>query len=252
MKWAMRDSHSPIRRRALGLALILPLALAACGGGNDSADQNVDANGVDPALASALHDQIMVDPQLSQQSNGDSVRPPGQPYSAGVPADGVAAGGVVKDGELMHAPAPVAADKNCTTCKAGHEAVTLGGLAARQKDGRTSGCAADLQYSAAWAQRLPADLPLYPQARVVEAAGTEGGKCALRVVSFSAPVTVQGMLDWYYTKAVRGGYTSEHQVDGDQHILGGTRDRDGGAYVIYMNARPDGGTDIDLVANNGV
>lgn len=245
----MRAASSLLRRP--GLALLLPLALAACGGAEPS-DDTADANGVDPALASALHDQIMVDPQLSQQANGDAVRPPGQPYSAGVPADGVAAGGAAKDEQLMRAPEPVAATKDCTACAAGREAATLGGLAARQKDGRTKGCASSLQYSASWAQRLPADLPLYPQARVTEAAGTEGGSCALRVVSFSAPVTMQGMLDWYYTKASKAGYTSEHQVDGNQHILGGTRDRDGGAYVIYMTSRPDGGTDLDIVANNGV
>jgi hypothetical protein len=62
---------------------------------------------------------------------------------------------------------------------------------------------------------------------------------------------MQTMLDWYYTKAVRAGYTSEHQVEGQEHILGGTRDRDDGAYVLFMTARSDGGTDVDLVANNG-
>jgi hypothetical protein len=246
----MRERFLMIRRTGL-FSLLLLLALTACGGAPDN-DESADANGVDPELASALQGQIMVDPQLAQQSNGDSVRPPGQPYSAGVPGEGVAAGGGLKDGELMRAPAPVAADKNCGACTAARESVTLGGLAERQKQGGISGCASNLQYSAGWAQRLPADLPLYPQARVSEAAGTEGGKCALRVVSFSAPVTVQGMLDWYYTKAVRAGYTSEHQVDGEQHILGGTRDRDGGAYVLYVTPRPDGGSDIDLVANNGV
>lgn len=240
-------------RRSGLLALALPLALAACGGPADNGDDSADANGVDPALASALQGQIMVDPQLSQQSNNDAVRPPGQPYSAGVPADGVAAyGDGIKPGDMLHAPAPVPADKSCAACAASRNTVTLGALAAQQKDGRTAGCAADIQYSASWAQRLPADLPLYPQARVTEAAGTDGGKCALRVVSFSAPVTVQGMIDWYYTKAIRGGYTAEHQVDGDEHILGGTRDRDGGAYVLYVTPRPDGGSDIDFVANNGV
>ena len=95
-------------------------------------------------------------------------------------------------------------------------------------------------------------MPLYPHARVSEAAGTDGGKCALRVVSFSAPVAMQGMLDWYYTKAVKGGYSAEHQLDGEMHILGGTRDRDQSAYVLFMTPREDGGTDIDLVANKGV
>jgi hypothetical protein len=243
-----------VRRLGFYLLVILPLALAACSGGSgNDGDDAASANGVDPALASALQDQIMVDPALGQQANGDSVRPPGQPYSGGVPADTVAANGdAANNGELMRAPAPTTADKNCQSCEAGREAVTLGGLAAAQKDGKTSGCAANVQYGAGWAQRLPADLPLYPQARVTEAAGTDGGQCQLRVVSFSAAQPLQVMIDWYYTKAVRAGYTAEHQVDGEQHILGGTRERDGGAYVIYLTARPDGGTDIDLVANNGV
>ena len=237
--------------RRLGLmSVFLPLALAACGSSSDNADDMADANGVDPALASALHDQIMVDPQLGQQANGDSVRPPGQPNSGGVPADGVAAAPGLNE-QLLKAPAPVAAEKGCAQCEAARESVTLGGLAERQQFARKGQCG-NVQYSASWAQRLPADIPLYPQARVTEAAGTEGGQCALRVVSFSAPVTVQGMLDWYYTRATRAGYTSEHQVDGDQHILGGTRDRDGGAYVVYISPRSDGGSDIDLVANNGV
>lgn len=234
--------------------ILLPLALLACSGAPDENADAGSANGVDPALAAALQDQIMVDPALGQQANGDSVRPPTQPYSGAVPADGVAANSDVlaADGELMRAPAPVQADANCKQCAAAREAVTLGGLAERQADGKTSGCAAQLQYSAGWANRLPADLPLYPHARVTEAAGASGGQCALRVVSFSAPVSLQGMLDWYYTKATKAGYTSEHQVDGEQHILGGTRDRDDGAYVLFMTSRADGGTDIDLVANNGI
>ncbi len=69
---------------------------------------------------------------------------------------------------------------------------------------------------------------------MTEAAGSTAGKCQLRVVSSSSPQPMQAMLDWYYTKAIRGGYTSEHQVDGQEHILGGTRDKDGGAYVLFL------------------
>jgi hypothetical protein len=242
-----------VRRLGFYLLVVLPLALAACSGGSDEEAAANGANGVDPALASALQDQIMVDPGLGQQANGDSVRPPGQPYSGGVPADGVAANtDQINTADLMKAPAPTTADANCSECKASGDSLTLGGLAAAQKDGRTSGCAANIQYGAGWAQRLPADIPLFPQARVTEAAGADGGQCQLRVVSFSSPQPLALMVDWYYTKVVRAGYTAEHQLDGQQHILGGTRDRDGGAYVIYLTARPDGGTDIDLVANNGV
>ncbi|MCW3836425.1 hypothetical protein ACFQ1E_10635 [Sphingomonas canadensis] len=239
-----------IRQLGFILFVFLPLALAGCA--RDPIDSAGEGNGVDPAVASALQDQIMVDPALGQQANGDAVRPPGQPYSAGVPADGVAAGGGGNDGDLMRAPDPVQSAGGCQQCSSARDAATLGGLAERQKAGGMGGCAASIEYSATWAQRLPADIPLYPQARVTEAAGSNNGKCALRAVSFSSPAPMQTMLDWYYTKAVRAGYTAEHQADGNEHVLGGTRDRDGGAYVLFMTPRQDGGTDIDLVANNGV
>ena len=55
------------------------IALAACGSGGDNLaaiDNELIANGTDPALTSALEDQIMVDPNLVQQASPNSVRPP--------------------------------------------------------------------------------------------------------------------------------------------------------------------------------
>lgn len=242
--------------RTIGFILFvfLPLALAGCSGTDTANNMLSDAelgNAADPALTGALQDQIMVDPQLGRQANGDAIRPPDQPYSGGVPSDAVAANGEKIDtAGLLKTPAPVSG-KECPQCVAARESVTLAGIAARQKNARTRGCAGSLKYSASWAQRLPADLPLYPQARVTEAAGAEGN-CALRVVSFSAAQPMQTLLDWHYTRAVRAGYSAEHQLDGAQHILGGTRGRDDGAYVLFLTPRKDGGTDVDLVANNGV
>ena len=243
--------------RTIGFILFvfLPLALAGCGGPGNANNMMSDAelgNVADPAVTAALQDPIMVDPQLGRQANGDAIRPPSQPYSGGVPDDAVATNGAKVDtAGLIKAPAPTTG-KDCPQCKAARDSVTLGGIAARQSNARIKGCAGALKYSASWAQRLPADLPLYPQARVTEAAGAQGGKCALRVVSFSAAQPMDTLLDWYYTRATRAGYSSEHQVDGAQHILGGTRGRDDGAYVLFLTARKDGGTDVDLVANNGI
>ncbi len=243
--------------RTIGFILFvfLPLALAGCGGADSTNNIMSDAelgNAADPAVTAALQDPIMVDPQLAGQANGDAIRPPSQPYSGGVPDDAVATNGTKIDTNgLLKAPAPVTG-KDCPQCKAARESVTLGGIAARQPNARIKGCAGALRYSASWAQRLPADLPLYPQARVIEAAGAQGGNCALRVVSFSAAQPMEALLDWYYTRATRAGYSSEHQVEGAQHILGGTRTRDDGAYVLFLTARKGGGTDVDLVANNGL
>ena len=245
--------------------LALPLALAACGtrtapeGNLDSLDAELagnTANTSDPAMRGALQDQIMVDPALAGQSNADPIRPPQQPYSGAVPPDSVAgsrtdgtvtASGSSSSGGGKPAPAP---SKNCPQCKVRNESVTLGALAGRQADKRTAGCARNLQYSTGWAQRLPSDLPLYPDARVDEAAGASGNGCALRGVSFSTGASIQAVLDWYYGRATAACYSAEHQSDDVQHVLGGTR-RDGAAYVIYLDTRSDGRTEVDIVANNG-
>ena len=258
-----------LSRKAVLAMLVLPLALVACGKRDD--DRNLDsldnelvdagpgsANGADPAMTAALHDQIMVDPALAQQSNADSVRPPAQPYSGGVPPVGIAQpagaapGGVTGTATSNRIkPAPAPASKDCPNCKVANESLTLGALASRQPDRRTSACAGAMRYSANWADRLPADVPLYPGARVSEAAGADGGPCETRAVSFSAAASLQTVIDWYYTKVTAAGFSAEHQSDGAQHTLGGTRERDGGAYVLFLTARRDGGTDVDLVTNNG-
>jgi hypothetical protein len=255
-----------IRARRLAW-LIGPLALVACGQ-KPSAESNIDSldaelagnatgNNGDPALRSALQDQIMVDPALAGQSNNDAIRPPQQPYSGALPPDSVA--GTRSDGTATASgssssggakPAP-AASGDCPQCKVKNDSVTLGALASRQADRRTAGCANRLRYSTGWVQRMPADLPLYPDARVDEAAGAADNGCSLRVVSFSTGASIQTVLDWYYGRVTAAGYSAEHQANDGQHVLGGTRGRDGAAYMIYLDTRRDGRTEVDIVANNG-
>lgn len=256
------------------LALALALLAGACGQRSEG-DRNLDSldnelvdagsatgNARDPAMMAALQDQIMVDPALAQQSNGDAVRPPAQPYSGAVPPEGIAqpapgaqpAGAPTGGGtatSTIAKPAPPPATGGCPGCDAARQSLTLGALASRQTDRRTSSCAGALRYSASWAEHLPADLPLYPGARVAEAAGANTAACRLRAVSFSASAPLKTVIDWYYAKVTGAGYTAEHQADGAEHVLGGTRDADGGAYALFLTARRDGGTDVDLLANNG-
>ena len=71
------------------------------------------------------------------------------------------------------------------------------------------------------------------------------------MVSFSTAASIQAVIDFYYGRVTAAGYSAEHQANGGQHVLGGTRGRDGGAYVIYVEKRGDGRTEVDLVANNG-
>ncbi len=233
--------------------ILLPLALAACNrSSTDQQDLNsLDAeltNGAvrDPALTSSLGGQIMVDPRLAQSSNTDAVRPPPRLDSGAVPPEGPLKADPVDPRTLKRVPA---ASNDCPECKAANGALTLGALAERQTTPDAGVCAKKIGYSAGWANRLPADLPLYPAARLTEAAGADKDGCRLRVVSFASAAPMQKMLDWYFTKVSAAGYSAGHSTDGRQHVLGGVRGND--AYVVYVTARAGGGSDVDLVSNAG-
>lgn len=239
-----------MRRYPVHASLVLALGLAACGGAEteqaklDTLDKELIGNAADPALTAALEDQIMVDPQLAGQRRAgrDGAAPGGlsQPIPPDRQAGQAQADYALANGKLLRTPAP-----GPLAAEGRDGGVTLGQLAAKQ--GGASGCADKLEYSARWAARLSADTPVYPGANVVEAAGANEAPCRMRVVTFRSPAGKQAILDYYYTKAVRGGYSAEHQSDGREHVLGGTKADD--AFVLFMRDLPGGGTEVDLVSN---
>lgn len=232
------------------LLVLLPLALLAACDKQPAPQQDLDTldkeltadtsgNRRDPALTAALHDQIMVDPALTQSANTNVVRPPSRPDPLSAPPEPVVPHPDGVQAADLKAVPPARGD--CRECRKAAGALTLGELAARQTDG--GACAARVTYAAAWANRLPADVPLYPDARVREAAGNEA--CGLRVVSFASAAPVGRILDWYHARVTRAGYSAEHQAAGAQHVLGGTRGD--AAYVVYVTPAAGGGSDVDLL-----
>ncbi len=224
------------RLSLLPLTLGLVLGLAACGDKKpDKADiDNMDARlggkpGADPALTQALEDQIMVDPQLTQQSNEHSVRPPDEPFQAPIPPDARAQADTANPGQ------------------------TLGARAAEQANAAKAlftGCVLDVAYSPQYANRLPAELPLYPQARVSEAAGSDTPGCQLRAVTYASAAAPRALTDYYLTLAKRGGYAAHTGSEDGGVLVSGTRAGDGSAFYVIL--KPAGtGTSADLVTNRG-
>jgi hypothetical protein len=207
-----------LRLTALGAAL----ALAACnrGGGEDNlADL---ANDADPAVTSALNDQILVDENLAAQSNRNAARPSPTPAGAPYPAPEASPSA---PGKASGPPAALAGPKGCSD--------------ARRFD-----------YNMAWAKRLAPNFPVYPGGQVTEAAANNSGGCSTRVVTFATADDWQRVLDWYHTRAVGAGYSSEHQVRDGDHILAGANDRDKGAFYLIVTPKPKG-SEVALIANNG-
>jgi hypothetical protein len=217
-------------------AFTATLALAACGQGSEANDM-LAINDADPALTSALEDQILTDPALAQQANRHNVRPPELPIRAEYPAPvgqpQVRRASATSDhppGAGAHpGPAPAA-----RTCSAG---------------GR-GGPAPSFRYGMEWAQRLPAAFPPYPGGRVTEAAGQDSGECRVRVVTFRTSDPYQRVLDWYHHRAVQAGFSAEQQVRGRDHVLGGVNQGSNGAYYLIVTPI-DGGSEVALIVNNG-
>jgi len=215
--------RAPSLRRTFGLAALL--ALAACGGGNANnelaaIDNELIANSVDPALTTALQDQLSVDPTLAQQSNPNSARPPEAPVQAQYPADANPG----QDGSQTRTAGGTAAPPSATACGRGFD------------------------YGNEWASRMPAEFPAYPGGRLTEAAGNDHGGCRMRVVSFTTADPPQRVIDNYRGLATRTGYSAEQQARGGDQVLGGTK----GESAYYLIVTPRGsGSDVSLIVNNG-
>lgn len=226
----------------------MALTLSACGGSEDE-QEAVDAS--DPALTGALADQIMVDPELAGQNKGGAAVAANGPPSAGLPPpdkspEAIAAARAeaarLVGGRIETAPAPASGAEAAT------QAVTPAELAAQAR-GTGANCADKVEYSAAWATRLPQALTVYPRGNVVEAAGTDKDGCRLRVVNFLTPVTPKDVIDFYYTRARAAGFEAEHRTEGTDSVLGGSKGA--AAYMIYVRKAASGLTEVDLIANGG-
>ena len=212
-------------------ALAAALSLTGCDRFNRDADlakldNQILENGTDPALTSALEDQILVDPALTQQSNKNAVRPADGPTQAQYPTPSARPGAVQRAGGAQSAP----------TAELGEGAV---------------GCAQELDRNLQWARRLPAAFAVFPGGRLTDAAGSDAGDCRARVVTFTSSAAPQRVLGWYRERATRAGYSAEHQMRQGDHILAGLGGADAGAFYLIVTPLSSGGSDVALIANKG-
>lgn len=236
----MRDQTS--KTTILGTALAGLLLLSGCGGAAETNLQRIDnqiaAADIDPALTSALEDEIMVDPALVGQSQPDAVRHPERPLSAPYPMSPPPRGGASGGG---------GGGGNGN----GGGAAPVRSASAAPIDAPIAGaCGAPLEYGPQWAERLPAAFPAYPGGRLTEAAGNNAGECRMRVVTFTTPHGHAQVLGWYRDAAARAGFSHEHQVRGGDHVLGGFNGRTDGAYYLIVTP-VQGGSEVALIVNHG-
>jgi hypothetical protein len=240
----MTSLNSPSPRMVTACAMAAALLLAGCSG---KKNEPVPAES-DAAVNGALGDQIVVDPSLSahdgaapEAGGGKVALSPQQRSPEAIQAARDEAM-VQAGGNLKSAPLAQSGSVSSLTQSAASAAQVAPSTKAASAD-----CTKKVQYAAAWAGKLPRDLPIYPRAVVQEAAGTDSDGCRLRVVTFASPVPPKDVIDFYYTKAMEAGYGAEYRMDGTDHVLGGRKG--GQAYVVYVRKLGSGLTEVDLVAS---
>lgn len=203
-------------------------------------DNQITANETDPALTSALEDQILVDPALTQQSNKNAVRPAESPTQAQypLPSDAAQSGGRVAAGSRAGGAGQTSGRAETASAA---EISAAGG----------ADCGPGLNYAPVWASRLPAAFAVYPGARLTDAAGNDRGDCRSRIVTFRTNAPPQRVLDHYRSRAAQAGYSAEHQMRQGDHILAGTAGQSDNAFYLILTPLSGGGSDVALITNGG-
>lgn len=248
---SVRSIPSGRKLSVLGAACLL---LSACEQEADGAGSLV-AEHTDPLMSAALADQIMVDPDMVGRNGANQAasfvatdgalpQPDGGPEAARAARDEALAliGG---SAALRRAPQPERIEGELPP----EAALSVAARAAAATGGGARDCAALAQFSAAWAARLPDGFPVYPRGAVHEAAGTDQGRCHLRVVNFTTPVSLPDVLDFYYTRAMAEGFVVQAIMQGEDHVLGGVRQ--GRSFMVFARAAAAGQTSVDLVTTGG-
>jgi hypothetical protein len=206
----------------------------------------------DPALAAALDAPLLTDPDLAALNRANSVAAK-PPISGMLPTldngpDAVAAAraealALVGGAERMRsAPEPREEGgpfpPGTALSAAARAAATPGADAA---------CARRASYTLQWAARMPAAFPVYPRAATQEAAGSDEGRCRLRVVDFVTPVPLGDVMDFYFTRALAAGFSAERTLQDGDDVLAGRKGA--AAYAVYARRLPSGNTQVDLVTS---
>lgn len=202
----------------------------------------------DPAVVQALGDQIMVDPDLSQQNEANAALTGGTDHSLppvvatreAIEAAKLEAADLVGGVTRLLPPDGPMAEGEPLPEPALYSVAELAKLtpgAARCADAAT--------FTAVWAAKVPQQFPIYPRGNTIEAAGTDAERCALRAVRYLTPVEVADVTAFYAARARQFGFATSYAKRGEFEVLAGSR---GAArFAAYVRRRGSGNAEVGLV-----
>jgi hypothetical protein len=224
--------------------LIACALLSGCGQGVDPGAP-VDR---DPAMAAALAEPLMTDPDLSQSNARNLVAEPGGPADGSLPSLGFAVneaalardeaqaltGGRVRLPGLLPKPSPRLA------------MAAAPALAARARVLVDAGACADrMTRGFAWGAAMGTAMPVYPRAHLIDGAGIRDGACGIVAATFLTPVAPQALMAFYHARAREAGYADAASQAGDAALLEGAKGNQ--RFAVMLRNAGNGVTSVDLM-----
>lgn len=227
--------------RIVPIVAALPVVLLAGACAREPDATAIDA--LDPAVAAALADPLMTDPELATRNpGGDGLQGLGPPDGTVPPLDASQAGiDRAREAARQSVGGTFRKVPQAIEGKPASIALTPAVLAARLPG---PACGHALLHSAIWAARLPEPLVPYPHAHVIDAAGLDAAGCRLRLVRAVTPVSPDDALAFHVTRLEASGWPAIHRKAGEVSVLtGGEAAR---AWRIEVRALADGLTGVDI------
>ncbi|MEM7689730.1 MAG: hypothetical protein AAF291_11980 [Pseudomonadota bacterium] len=235
-----------MRRNAPMFTVLTALALSGCA--QEAAVEEVSVvNDVDPYIARALNDPLMVDPDLAYRNEAnaaitigfDHALPSfkGSEESASAARD-EARLALLEGGPIADLPFPSGSEGPISLAEQyGVEAV-LSVIDVPQP------CRQDIRGNFAYAANMPEVARVMPHGMVRVAAGVESAQCDLRLVRYVTPAAIEDALQFHYTIATRAGFEPEYYAEPEASF---TADRRGTYLQVF--ARPASGdlTAVDVI-----
>jgi len=227
------------------LATIAAGLLVACD--DEPAEVEREVLAKDPMLSRALHDPLMVDPDLAWRNEANAVYAyrdghPLPPFNmredARERARDTARLELLDNGQIPALPAVSSGEGSASLAD-----VAQAGDMVKAVGSRTD-CIADMTEDLEGATKMPDTSSLMPHAMVQQAAGVDQGTCVIRVVRYLTPVTQQDALEYHFTKVDRARFRVERYETPEAQFRAERRDQ---AMAVHVREGPGGMTAVDIV-----
>jgi hypothetical protein len=233
--------------RAFPSLLLLSL-VAACAPSGPKATEDAALIAQDPVIARALHDPLMSDPDLASRNEANAaigfVDSSALPVLTASSEEAQAARDALRIEMLETGTLP---DLPPASAKPGAAALGPMSGAAELLDAvdAPAACAQGLKEDFAIAANLPAAAAIPRPAMVVQAGGSDGEGCRIRIIRYQTAAPIADVLQYHFVRASRAGLSPQRFAAPADSIA--AKGKQGERLAVHLRRTPHRLTGVTLI-----